>query len=369
MPRKKSSDRYLIVSLSARALAGSLSAAGFSVAAIDLFCDQDLCQLPNLDNYQKVPVFDTPNLLQAINQINEKTPCNYLIVGGGIESCPELLDQLPDNMTLLGNFSGVLQSTNNPETFFNLLDKLKIPYPETTFEPPETVDGWLVKQADSYGGSGVSVFELDQTYSSSCYFQRFVQGSVCSVVFVAGSNKVAVSGYNEIWTESDSSFRFSGAITLPDFPESLDKIIKNHLQLLTENLGLIGLCGMDFIIDDQDVIKIIEINPRPTATFELHEQAGDLMVQHTDACQSGRRLPVSKKRASCSHAKQIYYSENTLIIDQEIAWPEWVADIPYTGQIIKAHEPVCTIYSDKQNASETKELLRERVLLLERLLV
>ena len=115
-------------------LAGSLSAAGLSVAAIDVFCDQDLRQIPNLDNYKKVPFFNTSNLLQAINQINEKTPCNYLIVGGGIETCPELLGQLPDNMTLLGNYPDVFQSTNNPGTFFSLLEQLKIPHPETIFE-------------------------------------------------------------------------------------------------------------------------------------------------------------------------------------------------------------------------------------------
>ena len=375
MPPRKSSDRYLVVSLSARALAASLSSAGHSIAAIDVFCDQDLCQIPNMDNVQKVSVFDTPNLLQAINQINEKTPCNYLIYGGGIESCPELLDQLPANLTLLGNPANVLQLTKNPQKFFQLLDQLDISYPETIFEAPETAKDWLIKEAGSCGGSGVSVFEPDQIYSSSSYFQQNIQGRVCSVVFVANSQTAAASknykiwGYNEIWTESDSSFRFSGAITLPDFPESLKKIIDDHLQLLTDNLGLTGLCGMDFIIDAQNKVQVIEINPRPTTTFELHDQKGNLMMQHLNACKYAKIESDRKTDVGHTYGKQVYYSENSLKVDQEIEWPEWIADPPHAGQIIKAHEPVCTIYADGENVSETKKLLRERMLLLEGILV
>ena len=363
MPPKKLSDCYLIVSLSARALAGSLSAAGLPVAAIDVFCDQDLDHVSC-----KVSVFDTPNLLHAINEVNKKTPCKYLIIGGGIESCTDLLDQLPGNIILLGNFPEVLQATNNPEIFFKLLDKLKIPHPETVFELPPAAKGWLVKQANSCGGSGVRLFDPDHTYSSSCYFQKFIQGRVCSAVFIADSQKAQVIGYNEIWSESDSlskfpGFKFAGAISLPDFPGNLNEIINDYLQLLTNELSLIGLCGMDFIIDDQDNIQVLEINPRPTATFELHDQDGDLMLQHINACQYGKLDSDQIIRAEHSYAKQIFYTEEPMKIGQEIQWPEWVADLPHAGQIIKAHEPVCTIYADAEHVSKAKELLRERMLL------
>ena len=363
MPPKKLSDRYLIVSLSARALAGSLSAAGLPVTAIDVFGDQDLDHV-----FCKVSVFDTPNLLHAINEINKKTPCKYLIVGGGIESCPDLLDQLPDDMILLGNFPGVLQATNNPETFFKLLDKLQIPHPETVFESPSTVKGWLVKQANSCGGSGVRLFDPDQATSLSCYFQKFIQGRVCSVVFVADSQKAKVIGYNEIWSESDSSFKFSGAISLPDFPENQHKIINNHLQLLTMELGLIGLCGMDFIIDDQDKIQVIEINPRPTATFELHDQNNDLILQHIKACQQGMLESDREFKTDHIYAKQVFYLEKILKIDHEIQWPEWTADLPHRDQIIAAGDPVCTIYADGKSMKETKELLLERITFMSKML-
>ncbi len=357
------------MSQSARALATSLSAAGSSVAAIDLFCDQDLCQIHNMDNYQKISSFDTLNLLDAINKINGKTPCNYLIYGGGIETCPELLDQLPDNITLLGNFSDVLQSTNNPKTFSKLLERLKIPHPETIFDPPEASKNWLIKQADSCGGSGVRRFDPDQTYSSSSYFQQYNQGRVCSVLFIADSQTVTMIGYNEIWTESDSSFRFSGAITLPDFPEGLNKVINNYLQLLTDDLGLIGLCGMDFIIDDQDEIYVLEINPRPTATFELHDQDSDLMLQHINACKYAKMKSDRKTSKNHIYAKQVVYSENRLKIDQTIQWPAWTADRPWAGQIIKAYnDPVYTVYADGENISETMALLKDRMLLLEQML-
>lgn len=356
MPRKKLSDRYLILSLSARALAGSLSAAGFSVAAIDVFCDQDLDHIS-----QKVSVFDKEKILQAINQINEKTPCKFLIVGGGIESCPELLDQLPDYMVLLGNFPDVLQVTSNPQTFFKRLDQLKIPHPETIFEPPAVAKDWLVKQANSCGGSGVSMFDPDQTYFPACYFQRFIEGQVCSVVFIADSQKAKVIGYNEIWNEGEKLFKFSGAISLPNFPESLNKVIDDYLQLLTEDLGLIGLCGMDFIIDDQEKIQVLEINPRPTATFDLHDQGGELMLQHINVCKKGKLNSDWIIRTDHSYAKRILYAEEPTKIDQNIQWPDWAADLPHRDQIVNAYDPVCTIYADGKSLNETKELLLERI--------
>ena len=186
--------------------------------------------------------------------------------------------------------------------------------------------------------------------------------------FVANSQKAQVIGYNEIWSESDSlskfsSYKFAGAISLPDFPENLNEIINDYLQLLTNELSLIGLCGMDFIIDDQDKIQVLEINPRPTATFELHDQDGDLMLQHINACQYGKLDSDQIIRAERCYAKQIFYTDEPMKIDQEIHWPEWVADQPHAGQIIKAHEPVCTIYADAEHVSKTKELLRERMLL------
>ena len=328
-----------------------------------------------MDNYQKVSVFDIPNLLQAINQINEKTPCNYLIYGGGIESCPELLGQLPVNLTLLGNPANVLQLTKNPQKFFQLLEQLDISYPETIFEAPETAKDWLVKEAGNCGGAGVSVFEPDQIYSSSSYFQQNIQGRVCSVVFVADSQTAAASknykiwGYNEIWTESDSSFKFSGAISLSGFPEDLNKIINGHLQLLISNLGLVGLCGMDFIIDDHEEIHVLEINPRPTATFELHEQNSELMLQHIKVCQYGLLESDRKTSTVFTCAKQIFYLEKSLTIGRDIQWPGWTTDRPCVDQIIKAHEPVCTIYADGEHVRETKKLLRERMLLLEGILV
>lgn len=369
MPPKESNDRYLVISLSARALAGSLSTAGFSVAAIDLYGDQDLCQIPNLDNYQKIPIFDTPNLLHAINKINKKTPCNYLIYGGGIESCPDLLDQLPDAMTLSGNPSDILNVINHPETFFRLLDQLSIPHPETIYHPPATTRGWLIKQPNSFGGAGVSDYNSDQIISSPCYFQRFISGRVCSVVFVANGKEAKVFGYNEIWTESNTSFKFSGAMTWPDFPVNLSHDVDRFLQLLTGHLELVGLCGMDFIIDDQERIQVIEINPRPTATFELHDQNHELIQQHIHVCQSADFLSVRKNRLDDIFARQVYYAEKNLTIDSAIQWPQWTADLPCAGQVIKTNEPVCTIYTHGENSRDTQKLLRERMALIHTMLV
>jgi len=366
LPPKESNDRYLVISLSARALAGSLSAAGYSVAAIDLYCDRDVVK--NL--CQRVSVFDSENLLAAIHKINKKTSSHYLIYGGGLESCPELLDRLPENLILLGNSSDILRSSNNPETFFKLLDRLNIPYPEITFSSPKTELNWLVKPIGCCGGAGISFYNPTSNYSPNYYYQKYISGQTCSVIFVANGQQTRIIGYNEIWTQSDSSFVFAGAITLTDFPKHQDKIIKHVVQSLTIELELKGLCGLDFIIDDQEKIHVLEINPRPTATFELHEEnMGDLIKQHVNACLFGELLHDRQNRSVRTRAKQIFSSEKTLIIDQEMKWPGWSADLPAAGEIINAHEPVCAIYADGKSVNETKESLKERKSLLKEILI
>jgi predicted ATP-grasp superfamily ATP-dependent carboligase len=259
---------------------------------------------------------------------------------------------------LLGNSPDIIQATNNPETFFKLLDKLKIYHPETIFSPPVKVGGWLVKQANSCGGLGVEIFDPDQTYSTSSYFQQFVRGRISSVVFVANSQNVKIIGYNEIW--NDKAFTFSGAITLPDFPENQSEIIKDYLQLITNELGLVGLCGMDFIIDDQERVQVIEINTRPTATFELHDKNRDLILQHINACQHGKLSSNRGKTIDYRYAKQVLYTEHPLKIDRELQWPPWTNDLPRGNQVIEAFNPVCTVYAEGKSMEETKKLLLDR---------
>ena len=56
--------------------------------------------------------------------------------------------------------------------------------------------------------------------------------------------------------------------------------------MLAATFGLVGLVGVDVVIDEAGELHVIEVNPRPTASMELFERATgeSLAAAHLAAC-------------------------------------------------------------------------------------
>ncbi len=196
------------------------------------------------------------------------------------------------------------------------------------------------------------------------YLQRRVPGRPCSIVFLADGRGAAIVGYNEIHVQGGSRaepYRYTGAVTVADPGNA--PAIERAVQALVVALGLVGLCGLDFMLDEEGRYWVLEINPRPTGTFELYdeldEQGPCLLARHLAAC--GGRLPrTARREAGSVAAQEILFATGTVAVPGAIRWPDWARDRPAAGTVMRAGDPICTLHARGLERKAVDRLMEER---------
>ncbi len=347
----------MIVGQSGRMLAQSAFKVSIPTVVIDQFGDQDTKHYS--DECKVLLEFCDETLLAAIEGCWRKYDFLGLILASGFEHRIDLIKRLADKYPLLGNDYKTVSAAKDPTYLSDHLNQLRIYHPEIRLSPP--VEGkWLVKQKAACGGEHVAWWDKKKIYPDTYYFQTYQQGQTCSVVFLTDGEKAKIVGINQIWTESDTSFRFGGAVTFNDFP--VYDSLKTIVEKLSNSLNLVGLCGLDFILDGCDQIYVLEINPRPVSTFDLHELKTDcLFLSHIKACHG--EIDFARTEDQNYYAKTIVYASNDLgplNITWPEHWPDWASDIPQNGEYIKQGEPFCTIYSQASSADKAIKLVHNQ---------
>ena len=176
-------------------------------------------------------------------------------------------------------------------------------------------------------------------------------------------------------------FNYCGSIGPAALTADQVKTVREIGQTLAASFQLVGLFGVDLTIDGND-IWTLEVNPRYTASVEIWEQvAGASAIElHVQAClhpqaqsRTGSQGPLAMVRG-----KAIVYAHRTLAIDDRRAARlldeagDWTApslgDLPRSGTIIAAGQPVLTVFAASDDAEITYQKLRQRALALRELL-
>ncbi len=361
---------HLIVATTGRALARSAWRSGHRVAVLDLFADRDTRDYATV--CQRIPTADWDlDAAATVRAANEICPVPVpLVTGSGFENQPALLDALARGRKLFGNSSEVVAASKDPRHFFTILDRLGIAHPETSLTFPANPSGWLAKKIGGSGGTHVRPARIDETYPPETYFQRHVGGVCASVLFLADGHHARVVGFNEVWPRStgDAPFAYAGAINRVALTSILRRRISFDVNALAGVLGLVGLNGMDFIIDRDDY-RVLEINPRPTATIDLHDDqaAGSLFDLHVRACAG--TLPPALQISNTVRAHAVVYSPVGASQTRRFAFPDWCSDLPAAATGISTGMPVCTVHASGGRASDVKRLVRRRRAVLENFLM
>lgn len=346
MPADRAS---LIVAQSGRALAQACAAAGVAALVIDRFGDTDTCAAAAAVRTVSGAAEGFPReaSLAAAEVLTRQMPCDALIYGSGLEGQPELLEALCAGRELLGNPAEVVRRVTDPSGFFALLRRLGIPYPETVLDSADARGSdWLVKRAGACGGGHIRPHVPGEALPPGCYLQRRLRGRTVSVLFLADGSNVEVLGYSELWHAlalPETPYLYGGAVRLPELGDRLSDALCRAAAQLTASLGLRGLCGIDALVDDEQRAFVLELNPRPPATFELHQGGRNLLAEHIGACRG--RLPARALSEGPARAQAVLYARRPLRIPTDVCWPEWTADRPAAGRDIARGEPVCTVFA------------------------
>lgn len=360
--RRDSGPQLLIVAACGRALAESARRGGWSPLVIDGFADQDTraaaarC-LPAAGGSGRLD----PDRVRA--QLRQVPRDVGIVYGGGLEAWPELVDDLAAHGRLYGNATHIVRSVQDPDSFFGLLRGNGIPHPDTCDRKPSG-PAWLRKRAGSCGGEHVWPATMAAPDSgASVYYQRYVEGRPMSALFLADGHAARVVGFNRqwiAWEDSRAPFRYGGAASRARLSLLYAAMLEEWAGILARELGLRGLNGIDFIATDRGPV-IVELNPRPCATFELYDPdlRYGLVALHIQSCRQGlpRTIPWLQRRF---RAHAVVYAPCALRVPTGLDWPFWARDLPHGGQFIAAGHPLCSVHGEGGNVRAARAVVRER---------
>ena len=285
------------------------------------------------------------------------------------------------------------KNTEKVENKFNLYKKLKNKFDvPLTFQPSDayelneilqqyTNNPFILKPLQGSGGLGIFLLNnesCDKNNDSNSILQNIPYENYILQEYVEGinvSSSVLSSHYEQknlintrLITEHDlgnNSFEYSGNIlpldedSLKMFNDNQTNFEKNNFNVneinqemndtsedLIREFGLIGSNGIDYILDKDGKLKVIEINPRLQGTYELVENACgiNLLDAHIKACE-GEIIDIPD--ANQYSIKKIIYARKQVNIGN-LNIPN-VYDIPYEGVKIEKDQPLVTLISSNKN--------------------
>ena len=277
------------------------------------------------------------------------------------------------------------ESVENKFKFYNKLkNKFNVPL---TFQPSDVGElneilqqypnnQFILKPLQGSGGLGIfllnnescdelkQVDEICQNISLENYIlQEYIEGTNVSSSVLSSHDEQKNLINSRLITAHDlgnDSYEYSGNILPLDensfrmFNDNqteinLDELndeMENTSEDLINEFGLIGSNGVDYILDKEGELKVIEINPRFQGTYELVENSLgiNLLDAHIKACE-GEIIDIPNPN-QYSFKKIIYARKQINIGNLKI--PN-VYDIPYEGVKIEKDQPLVTIISSNKN--------------------
>jgi predicted ATP-grasp superfamily ATP-dependent carboligase len=363
----RSPTPHLIVAVTGRALASSAVRGGHRVVVLDCFADRDtrscVSACRSVVSSRGIRL-DAAALLQAARRL--APPPAALVYGSGFEGRVGLLGQLARGRLLYGNAPEVVETVRDPARFFPLLDRVGIAAPEVRFVRPVRPEGWLVKRPGGAGGAHVR-HAVASRRPAGAYYQRLEPGRTLSVLFLADGDRARILGASRQWTargRPDLPFLYGGAVGGVTLPRAVNRDIHRRLDALVAATGLVGLNGLDFILQG-DRWLALELNPRPTATMELYDPdySRGLFGWHVRACRGELPIHPAAPRARRAHA--VVFARSP-IRAAGVRFPAWCRDVPMPGARFAPGDPVCTVHAAAPTIPEALALLRRRRARIER---
>lgn len=348
----------LILGNSVRYLAQSAARHGHRVTGLDLFADRDAvaaCQRMVRSGRR-----DAAGLVKVALDLDMPAETGW-IYGAGFEAAPAQLHLLESLGPCLGNGPRTLELLSSPEQFFGLLDEQGISYPPVSFQRLQDPRGWLIKSAAGFGGLAVrDAVTGGPVDDRADYYQRRLDGQVCSLTFLANGRDLEVLGINRLHAVdgNQGDYRFSTALSGFNPGQRPAQQMVEMAGKLTRALQLRGANSIDCLLDG-DQLFLLELNARPPATLELYEQALPQggAAAHIAACRGELLSPVGDGRV---RGYRICYAERELVIGQ-FTWPVWCSDLPATGSRCELGSPICGVHADGATAAQVERLLQERI--------
>jgi predicted ATP-grasp superfamily ATP-dependent carboligase len=354
----------LIFGASCRAAAFSALRCGLTPRCADYFADCDLARVCDIDR------IDPAHAGREFTALAGALPPSPWIYTGGFENHPDWVEAIARRHRLWGINADTLRAVRDPVRVAKALRALDIRCPAVSRDLAGLPrDGsWLVKPLRSAGGHGI------EPLTAGCvrlprppYFQERIAGPSFSALFIGDSTGARLIGVTmQLIGAPGSPFSYRGNIGPLPVAAPLASKLRILGRALASTFGLAGWFGVDYVLRDDDPWPV-EINPRYTASVEIHELAlrRALLADHRRACEgaddSGANAGPFDAAPRRVVGKLILYAPRRLIapkispgeyqLDDAFAIAS-IADIPSPGTCIEPGHPVMTVMAGGESADE-----------------
>ncbi len=374
-------QNLLIVGVDTVFVAVSAKNVGYEVYAADYFGDVDLQRVCHdfiavIEQQEGKSCgrimlnFKPEAFLEMAKILIKRHDIDAILLASGLDDYFDILYELNSLVPIIGNNPNVFKGVREKPKFFDELETLGIPHPETEvvkdlFEAKESASriGFpvVLKPTKSFGGANVRLVksqeELEKVFLSvsqtdeSVVIQKFVEGVHASLSILAGGNSVKVLSVNEQLLGLPSVFQhepfgYCGNIVPLRVDGAIFEKCEDVAEKIVSHFSLKGSNGIDIVISKCGVPYAIEVNPRFQGTLGCVEKVLgiNLVESHINACLY-EELPTLRKSASkfCTrlilYAPKRVFAPNLAILKE--AW-----DIPLPNSIVEEGEPLCSVLAE-----------------------
>jgi uncharacterized protein len=349
----------VIIAVSGRALAQSAARRHGEVAILDAFADADTRRVGRAVNVglRAGIGIDTRRMLTVLTKITDGGAAS-IVTGSGFERMPDLLDRIGACGRLYANDSAIIRALKDPDVFPEIFRAQGWTVPETQRAVPADRTAWLQKRVG--GAAGVHVRRAaGRRHAADRYYQREIAGMPLSITFLADGARAHVLGCNRLLTQAMRALPWchAGVVSGVSLAPALRTALQVRLDRLVRVTGLRGLNGVDFLLAGDDAVAL-EINPRPTASFELYDPDYEEGLVHWHMASFAGPLRGFEPRSGHTpcRALRIVHADRDTLVPADATWTEWCRDLPMPGTAIPAGAPVLTVAAE---GSTTEDALRE----------
>jgi predicted ATP-grasp superfamily ATP-dependent carboligase len=396
--KKTGIRKLLVLGVDTVFIAASAKRAGYTVYVADYFGDVDLqrfcSEFKAVVEQEKEKSsgriqldFKPEAFLEMAKALDNKHKVDAILLSSGLDDYSDVLCELNSLVPILGNSPEVIKGVREKPEFFDELEQMNIPYPETTltkdvFEAKTAAAEMgfpvVVKPTKGFGGTSIRLAlsdedlekafsEVSQT-SENVLVQEFIEGVHASISILAGDKGVKVVSINEQLLGLPSVFQsepfgYCGNIVPLRVTDSIFEKCKSISEKIALHFSLRGSNGIDIVISKDGTPYVVEVNPRLQGTLGCIERVFgiDLVDAHVKACLYGEMPKIGRSSKFCT--RLILYAPKRVIAPDLTVFQE-VWDIPLPNSIIERGEPLCSVLTEGesrdislQKAEETAKLI------------
>ncbi|MGH8831140.1 MAG: carbamoyl-phosphate synthase large subunit, partial [Polaromonas sp.] len=262
--------------------------------------------------------FEPLTLEDVLEIVDKEKPLGVIVQYGGQTPLKLALDLEANGVPIIGTSPDMIDAAEDRERFQKLLHALKLRQPPnaTARTEPEALEkaaalGYPLVVRPSYvlGGRAMEIVheqrDLERymreavkvSHDSPVLLDRFLNDAIeCDVDCIRDSEGQTFIGGVMEHIEQAGVHSGDSACSLPPYSLSVETVteIKRQTAAMAQALNVVGLMNVQFAIqniDSQDVIYVLEVNPRASRTVPFVSKATGIPLAKVAArCMAGQSL-------------------------------------------------------------------------------